>query len=172
MPSSPAERDEYCEYFCGSGALTCRVLYRTEQLAFVQFRTVDWPGYKDFGNYARVALFHEHLRPADPQSPGVMNFVRELERETAAQQQQHASGCKHQANGQRASDKGIHISKPNGQGGSLPAAAKSAEKPSNRGITSAQREPSKIKLNGQEVSSRHPARVRAIENLALRDFGF
>jgi len=31
------------------------VLYRTEQLVFVQFRTVDWPGYKDFSNYARVA---------------------------------------------------------------------------------------------------------------------
>ena len=57
MPSSPAERDEYVEYFSGSGAITCRVLYRTEQLIFVQFRTVDWPGYRDFSSYARVALF-------------------------------------------------------------------------------------------------------------------
>jgi hypothetical protein len=63
MPSSPAE-DEYLEYFSGSGAITCRVLYRTEQLVFVQFRTVDWPGYRDYRNYARVALFSEHLRPA------------------------------------------------------------------------------------------------------------
>jgi hypothetical protein len=85
--ASPAERDEYCEYFGGFWAITCRVLYRTEQLVFVQFRTIDWPGYRDFGNYARVALFPEHLRPADPQSPGVMNFVRALVREVAAQQQ-------------------------------------------------------------------------------------
>jgi hypothetical protein len=46
------------------GRITSRVLYRTEQLAFVQFRTVDWPGYRDFGNYARVALF------PDPSSTG------------------------------------------------------------------------------------------------------
>ena len=57
MPSSPAETDEYVEYFSGSGAITCRVLYRTEQLAFVQVPTVDWPGFK-------VALFSDHLRPA------------------------------------------------------------------------------------------------------------
>jgi hypothetical protein len=62
--ASPAERDEYAEYFSGSGAITCRLLYRTEQLAFVQFRTVDWLGYRDYGIYARVALFSEHLRPA------------------------------------------------------------------------------------------------------------
>jgi len=96
MPSSsPAERDEYAEYFSGSGAITCRVLYRTEQLAFVQFRTVDWPGYRDFGNYARVALFPGHLRPADPQSPGVVGFARALEREVAAQQ--HFAECRHHA---------------------------------------------------------------------------
>ena len=44
----------------------------------MQFRTKDWPGYRDFNNYARVALFPEHLRPADPQSPGVINFVQTL----------------------------------------------------------------------------------------------
>jgi hypothetical protein len=77
------------------------VLYRTEQLAFVQFRTVDWPGYKDFGNYARVALFSEHLRPADPQSPGVVNFVQAIATEAAAQHQQ-LSNCRRQANGQTA----------------------------------------------------------------------
>src|SRR6516165_6954913 len=93
MPASPAERDEYVEYFCGSRAITCRVLYRTEQLVFVQFRTVDWPGYRDYGNYARVALFPEHLRPADPQSPGVMNWVQALPREVAAQQ--HFAECRH-----------------------------------------------------------------------------
>src|SRR5215471_17327189 len=91
--ASPAERDEYAEYFSPSGAITCRVLYLTEQLVFVQFRTVDWPGYRDFGNYARVALFPEHLRPADPQSPGVMGFTQALAREVAAQQQ--FAQCRH-----------------------------------------------------------------------------
>ena len=84
--ASPAERDEFLEYFAPSGAITCRVLYRMEQLVFVQFRTVDWPGYRDFSNYARVALLSEHLRPADPRSPGVMNFVQAIAREIAAQQ--------------------------------------------------------------------------------------
>src|SRR6516164_3600718 len=93
MPSSPAERDEYVEYFCGSRAITCRVLYRTEQLVFVQFRTVDWPGYRDFGSYARVALFPDHLRPADPESPGVVGFTQALAREVAAQQQ--FANCRH-----------------------------------------------------------------------------
>jgi hypothetical protein len=87
MPSSPAERDEYAEYFSGSWAITCRVLYRSEQLVFVQFRTVDWgPAYKDFSNYARVALFPEHLRPADPRSPGVMGFAQAVASEIPAQQ--------------------------------------------------------------------------------------
>src|SRR5262249_4653987 len=48
-----------------------------------QFRTVDWPGYREFGNYARVALFPEHPRPADPQSPGVVNFAQAIASETA-----------------------------------------------------------------------------------------
>jgi hypothetical protein len=99
----------------------------------------------------------------------VMNFVRELERETAAQQQQHVSGCKHQANGQGSSDKAIHISKPNqdnGQGRSPPAAAKATEKCSNRTITPTRREPSKIKLNGKEACGRSPARTGTVGGLA------
>jgi hypothetical protein len=105
--ASPAERDEYAEYFSGSGAITCRVLYRTEQLIFVQFRTVDWPGYRDFGNYARVALFPEHLRPADPGSPGVVGFTQALAREVTAKQQ-HLAECRHHGapsgNGSRKGD--------------------------------------------------------------------
>src|SRR5215471_9213300 len=93
MPASPAERDEYAEYFCGSGAITCRVLYRTEQLAFVQFRTADWAGYREYGNYVRTALFPEHLRPADPGSPGVVGFTQALVREDALQQQ--FANCRH-----------------------------------------------------------------------------
>jgi len=145
-------------------------LYRSEQLAFVQFRTQDWPGYKDFGNYARVALFPEHLRPADPSAAGVVNFVQAIAKEVAAQQQ-HVSGSKHQANGQGASYKAIDISKPNqdnDQGGSPPAAAaKPLSKP--RGITPAQREA--IKLNGKEPCGRSPARTRTVGGLTLRDFG-
>jgi hypothetical protein len=58
MPSSPAERDEYCEYFCGSGALTCKVLCRLGLVVLVQFRCRDWDryGYEDLGNYARAVL--------------------------------------------------------------------------------------------------------------------
>src|SRR5215469_558108 len=91
--ASPAERDEYAEYFSGSGTIACRVLYRSEQLVFVQFRTVDWPGYRDFSSYARVALFPDHLRPADPSSPGVVNFAQAIAREVAAQQQ--FANCRH-----------------------------------------------------------------------------
>jgi hypothetical protein len=127
MPASPAERDEYVEYFSGSGAITCRVLYRTEQLAFVQFRTVDWPGYKDFNNYARIALFPEHLRPANPHSPGVTNFVQALASEAAAQQQ-HLSNCRQRTNGQGASDMGIHISKSKQENGQRAPAPKACAK--------------------------------------------
>jgi hypothetical protein len=99
MSSSPAERYEYAEYFSPSGAIACLVLYRTEQLTFVKFRTVDWKGYDGFSIYATTAIFPEHLRPADPHSPGVMNFAQALEKETAAQQQ-YFSNCRRRGNGQ------------------------------------------------------------------------
>jgi len=93
--ASPVE-DEYAEYFSGSGAITCRVLYQLGPMVYYQFRTQDWVafGYRDFGNYTRVALFSEHLRPADPQSPGVVGFAQALAREVAAQQQ-HLANCRH-----------------------------------------------------------------------------
>src|SRR5215471_15113735 len=119
MPSSPAERDEYAEYFCGTGVIACRVLYRTEQLAFVQFRTVDWPGYRDFGYYARVALFPEHLRPADPSSPGVVGFTQALAREVAAQQQ--FAQCRHHGDTR---DGQVPVNKPAGAKGSRSNGAK------------------------------------------------
>jgi hypothetical protein len=103
MPSSPAERDEFCEYFSGSGAITCMVVRRTAQLCFVRFRTADWgPGYDGFSVYVTAAIFNEHLRPANPHSPGVTNFVQALASEAAAQQQHH-SNCRQRTNGQGAS---------------------------------------------------------------------
>ena len=33
------------------------VLYRTERLAFVQFETREWPGYREYGNYAIAGIF-------------------------------------------------------------------------------------------------------------------
>jgi hypothetical protein len=73
MPSSPAERDEYLEYYSGSGAITCKVLRQLGPVVLVQFRCRDWDryGYEDLGNYARAVLFPEHLRPADPSSAPV-----------------------------------------------------------------------------------------------------
>lgn len=70
-------------------------------MVYVQFRTRDWDdfGYKDFGNYARVAIFPENLRPADPWSPGVVGFAPAISREVAAPQQ-HISNFRRQVNGQ------------------------------------------------------------------------
>ena len=81
MLFSPAE-DEFLEYYSPSGSVVCRVLYQLGPMVYVQFRTRDWDdfGYRDYGNYARVALFPEHLRPADPSSPGVVGFTQALAR--------------------------------------------------------------------------------------------
>ena len=167
--ASPAERDEYVEYFSGSGAITCRVLYRTEQLAFVQFRTVDWPGCKDFGNYARVALFAEHLRPVDPQSPGVMNFVQAIAREVAAQQQ-HLANCRHHGapSGKRDTRDGlVPVHKPASAKGSRSNGAKpppvklSASEP----IPARQR---KTRTSGEGSHSLKP--IRSIAGLTIADF--
>jgi hypothetical protein len=81
MPSFAAERYEYCEYFSGSGAITCLVVRRTAQLCIVRFRTADCgTAYNGFSNYVTAAIFAEHLPPADPQSPGVLNFVQAIGR--------------------------------------------------------------------------------------------
>jgi hypothetical protein len=174
MPSSPAERDEFLEYFSPSGAITCRVLYRTEQLAFVQFRTVDWPGYRDFGNYARVALFPDHLRPADPSSPGVMNWVQALEREVAAQQ--HFAQCRHHggpsANGSAKGaphDGQVPVPRPasakgtRSNGAKPPPVKPSASEPAKTPVR--QR---KVRTNGEDSHSLTP--VRSIAGLTIADF--
>jgi hypothetical protein len=162
MASSPAERDEYSEYFCGSGAIPCRVLYRTEQLVFVQFRTVDWPGYKDYSNYARVALFPEHLRPADPRSPSVVGFAQAIAREVAAQQQ-HVSNCRHQANGpERVEHRVTHPEKPTEK---LTAARGNGVKPPPKSASARQL---RVRTSGKDGHSLKPA--RSISGLTIADF--
>ena len=174
MPSSPAERDEYCEYFSGSGAITCRLLYRTEQLAFVQFRTVDWPGYKDFSNYTRVALFPEHLRPANPHSLGVTNFVQALAREVAAQQQ--FAECRHHgAPSGNGSGKGdtrddqVPVHKPASAKGTRSNGAKpSPVKPQSSEPAKTPARQQKAQTNGGHSHSLKP--VRSIAGLTIADF--
>lgn len=103
MPSFAAERYEFCEYFSGSGAMTCLVVRRTAELCLVRFRTADWGSiYDGFSFYGTTVLFPEHLRPADPTSPGVRHFVEALTLEQATRQRyaaEAAANCKHQANG-------------------------------------------------------------------------
>jgi hypothetical protein len=174
MPSSLAERDEFLEYFSPAGAITCRVLYRTDHLVIVQFRTVDWPGYRDFGNYARVALFPEHLRPADPRSPGVVGFTQALAREVAAQQ--HLANCRHHgAPSGNGSGKGaprdgqVPVSKP----ASTKVTRSNGAKP--LPVKSSASEPAKTpargrsaKAHGAGVHSLKP--VRSIAGLTIADF--
>jgi hypothetical protein len=163
MPNPPSSENEYAEYFSGSGAITCRVLYRTEQLVFVQFRTVDWPGYRDSGNYARVALFPEHLRPADPSSSGVLNWVQAIASEVAAQQQ-YLLNRRHQANGQS------EPKQEKSQG--APAPKTCAKVPHGNGV----KPPSKpaptggrrARVNAEDVYSLKP--VRSIAGLTIADF--
>jgi len=173
--ASPAERDEFLEYFAPSGAITCRVLYRMEQLVFVQFRTVDWPGYRDFSNYARVALFSEHLRPADPRSPGVMNFVQAIAREIAAQQQYLSDRRHHGAPSGNGSGKGdtrdgqVPVHKPASAKGTRSNGAKpSPVKPQSSEPAKTPARQQKAQTNGGHSHSLKP--VRSIAGLTIADF--
>ena len=170
MLSSPSE-NEFAEYCSQSGvAIACLVIGRTEQLTFVKFRTADWEGYNGFSNYATTALFPEHLRPADPQSPGVVNFAQALASEVAAKQQ-HLSNCRRQAAGQgvehRVPQNGVQVSdspeKPTitekltaTQGNGVKPPPKSAPA---RG---------RARANAQDLHSLKP--VRSIAGLTLADF--
>jgi hypothetical protein len=165
MLSSPSE-NEFAEYCSQSGvAIACLVIGRTEQLTFVKFRTADWEGYDGFSNYATTALFSEHLRPADPQSPGVMNFVRALERE-ATIRQQHVSGCKHQPNGQGTVLTGpiepVVKEKPTEK---LTAAHGNGVKPPPK---SAPAQQLRVRTRGKDGHSLKP--TRSISGLTLADF--
>jgi hypothetical protein len=169
MSSSPPE-DEFLEYYSPSGSV-----YQLGPMVFVQFRTRDWDdfGYREFSNYARVALFPEHLRPADPQSPGVMNFVRAFERE-AAIGQQHVSTCRAQTNGQGVNGAAVAVPKrniDNGQKGPaleprLEIKQGNAKPPPNPAKTPARQRSAKV--NGADVNSLKP--TRSIAGLTLADF--
>jgi hypothetical protein len=171
MPS--LSEDEYCEYFCGTAVLTGRVLYRTELLCFVQFRCEDLPGYRGFAYYKEAALFHSHLRPADPQSLGVMNFARALEQE-AAIQQQHLSTCRAQTNGQGVNGAAVAVPKRNtnnGQKGPAPEPRLeikqgNAKPPPKPAKTPARQ--GKARASGEDFYSLKP--VRSIAGLTLADF--
>ena len=153
MPSSPAERDKYAEYFSGSGAITCLMVCRTAQLCFARFRTVDWgPDYDGFSNYVTAAIFPEHLKFCEERPQGVVNLFQAPVLEDASQ---------HQKNRQRA---------PSPRIVKLPPAAI---------LPGRQREASKGKLNGEEFPSRKSADseilkkygpARTIGGLCLKDF--
>ena len=55
---------ERCEYLSQSGSIPGVVLYRTERLAFVQFETREWPGYREYGYYAIVGIFGQRTTEA------------------------------------------------------------------------------------------------------------
>jgi hypothetical protein len=180
MPSSPAERDEYLEYFSGSGAITCRVLCQLGPMVYCQFRTADWPGYRAPGLYSRVALFPEHLRPADPGSPGVVAWVQMLERQRAVQEQQLADR-RRRRNGQTsapigaqvAAEKnggpiGPHLSKHRATDNvtkALPATNANGVKPSPKPALAKGR---KARANTEDGHSLKP--VRSISGLTLTDY--
>ena len=42
------------------------LLYTAGELAFVQFETRHWPGYRGFSNYVTAAIFPAHLKPGEP----------------------------------------------------------------------------------------------------------
>jgi hypothetical protein len=169
MPSFAVERYEYCEYFSGSGVIACLVLYRNEQLTFVRFRTADWQGYNGLSNYATTVIFNEHLQPADPHSPGVMNFVQALASEAALQQK-----CRDRANGQGAKETGVpvtcakviqgaqfHLSngKVNGGGNGVKPPPEPAKPPARQ---------RKVRPKEADIHSLKP--VRSIAGLTLADF--
>jgi hypothetical protein len=180
MPASPADRDEYVEYFSGSGAITCRVLCQLGPMVYCQFRTADWPGYRAPGLYSRVALFPEHLRPADPSSPGVVAWVQMLERQRAAQEQ-HLADWTRQRNGQTSAKISAQVApeKRSGPAGpdlsphrarddvtkALPATNGNRLKPSPKSLPARGR---KAKANGEDGHSLKP--VRSIAGLTIADF--
>ena len=162
------------------------VVRRTPQLCFLRFRTADWgPGYDGFRVYVAAAIFNEHLRPANPHLPGVMNFVQALASEAAALQQ-HASNCSRQANRHGAVDMGIHISESKQENGqtclpSLPnirqgarapkTCAKATQgngvKPPPKPAKSLARQ-RKAQVSEEDCHSLKP--VRSIAGLSLSDF--
>jgi hypothetical protein len=48
-------------YCCANSSVPARLLYTTDCLAFVQFETRHWAGYRGFSGYVTAAIFPEHL---------------------------------------------------------------------------------------------------------------
>jgi hypothetical protein len=48
-------------YGCASEYVPARLLYLSDRLAFVQFETRHWAGYRGFSGYVTAAIFPEHL---------------------------------------------------------------------------------------------------------------
>jgi hypothetical protein len=171
MPYSP-EAYAYTpvNYVGESGSIPALLLYERDGLSYLRFRTKSWPHYDGWGLWRTVGIFSEHVVTADPHEPAVADLLQELERDTAAQQQ-HLSNCRHQANGQRVSNREIS-KQENGQGS--PAPKTCAKVPQGDGVKpplkpakppATQR---KARASGEAVHSLKP--VRSIAGLTLADF--
>ena len=79
------------------------VLYRTERLAFVQFETRDWLGYREYGNYTIAGIFPEHLRPVEqrPETTEASSCDR-----SEVSKAPDVSGARPEKNGSNKSSKG------------------------------------------------------------------
>jgi len=75
--SGPRQRAPAVDYYFGDVFITGWLLYASGDLAFVQFRTMDWGvAYDGYSNYTVTALFRGHLRPAEERPPGARRLDR------------------------------------------------------------------------------------------------
>ena len=74
--SVPRQQAPAVDYFCGDAFVTGWLLYTSGDVAFVQFRTMEWgAAYDGYSNYVVTAIFCEHLRPPEQKS-GFLRFLR------------------------------------------------------------------------------------------------
>jgi hypothetical protein len=117
-------------YVGKSGSIPALLLYERDGLSYLRFQTKVWRFYDGWGLWATAGIWSEHVVRAGPDEPGIADLLGELARE-AAVRQQHLSNCRPRANGQRVSDREIHISKSNqanGQGAEIPSLTTSSDK--------------------------------------------
>lgn len=82
MPS-PAESEYREVLYCGqSASIPGTLLYTSGELAYVRFRTRHWAGYGGFQNYVVTAIFVEHLKFCEEQSP-VTDMSNDISRSEA-----------------------------------------------------------------------------------------
>jgi hypothetical protein len=159
MPS-PAESEYREVLYCGqSASIPGTLLYMSGELAYVRFRTSDWPGYNGYCNFVTAAVFAEHLRPEGIDVPYVTSGPRGPD----------AIG---QEEVPRSSSQPPPESKPQAP---PPAAAKPVQRDKSSAVGNLT-EPSKAKLNGKEgyagvrFPTRSLERTRSIGGFSLRDF--